>query len=540
MREMKDSGVKWIGEIPEDWSVVRMKNCILIRNGGAWGEEKKNSDGDIICLRIADFDYSHLVIKDTTDLTIRNYDKKQIKKLRLIKGDILIEKSGGGDNTPVGRAVIFDKQYEALFANFMDRLRVKECIIPRYFLYLLSTLYDNRYIVTYIKQTTGLQNLDLSSMLSKESVPLPEIKQQFCITEYLDRKCSQIDSIIKRQEQIVEKLNIYKTALITEAVTRGVNPCRNTKKTNIGWISEIPSHWTEYRVANLYDQTNESGEESLPILTVSINSGISDRELKDDEQERVFVRSEDRTKYKRVRPGDLVYNMMRAWQGAFGAVRVNGMVSPAYVTCRPKKNTQIDSRYIEYLFRTPVAVEEMHRYSHGIADFRLRLYWPEFKNIRLCIPPTQEQTEIADYIDEKCLLIDKLIEKRERLIKKMEGYKKSLIYECVTGKKEISVHIKDAYVTGIKPKVLEQICDQAKSCGIHKVILFGSRARGTFHRDSDIDLAVSGGNIDFFRLAVEEETDTLLAYDVVNLDRTSNEELLDVIRKEGVIIYEEV
>ena len=88
--------------------------------------------------------------------------------------------------------------------------------------------------------------------------------------------------------------------------------------------------------------------------------------------------------------------------------------------------------------------------------------------------------------------------------------------------------------------MLEQICDQAKSCGIHKVILFGSRARGTFHRDSDIDLAVSGGNVDLFRLAVEEETDTLLAYDVVNLDRTSNEELLDVIRKEGVIIYEEV
>ena len=101
--------------------------------------------------------------------------------------------------------------------------------------------------------------------------------------------------------------------------------------------------------------------------------------------------------------------------------------------------------------------------------------------------------------NEKCLLIDKLIEKRERLIKKMEGYKKSLIYECVTGKKEISVHIKDAYVTGIKPKVLEQICDQAKSCGIHKVILFGSRARGTFHRDSDIDLAVCGGNVDLFQ-----------------------------------------
>ena len=182
----------------------------------------------------------------------------------------------------------------------------------------------------------------------------------------------------------------------------------------------------------------------------------------------------------------------------------------------------------------------MHRYSHGIADFRLRLYWPEFKNIRLCIPPIQEQTDIADYIDEKCLLIDKLIEKRERLIKKMEDFKKSLIYECVTGQREIPVHIKDVYDTGIKPKVLEQICNQAKSCGIHKVILFGSRAHGTFHRDSDIDLAVTGGNADLFRLAVEEETDTLLTYDVVDLDHTSNEELLDVIRREGVVLYEEV
>ena len=94
--------------------------------------------------------------------------------------------------------------------------------------------------------------------------------------------------------------------------------------------------------------------------------------------------------------------------------------------------------------------------------------------------------------------------------------------------------------TGIRPVVLEQIRCHAKRCGIHTVILFGSRARGTFHRDSDIDLAVSGGNVDLFRLAVEEETDTLLTYDVVDLDCTSNEELLDVIRKGGVVIYEEV
>lgn len=94
--------------------------------------------------------------------------------------------------------------------------------------------------------------------------------------------------------------------------------------------------------------------------------------------------------------------------------------------------------------------------------------------------------------------------------------------------------------TGIRPVVLEQICSHAKKYGIQKVILFGSRARGTFHRDSDIDLAVSGGNADLFRLAVEEETDTLLTYDVVDLDHTASAELLDVIRKEGIVLYEEV
>ena len=177
--------------------------------------------------------------------------------------------------------------------------------------------------------------------------------------------------------------------------------------------------------------------EELPILTVSINSGVSDYEIADEDKDRVFVRSEDRTKYKRVYPGDLAYNMMRAWQGAFGAVRVDGMVSPAYVVAKPKPGVQLDSRYMEALLRTPAAIEEMHRYSRGIVDFRLRLYWPEFKNIRICLPPLEEQMEIADYIDQKSAELDALIAKKEQFLAELENYKKSLIYEYVTGKKEV-------------------------------------------------------------------------------------------------------
>ena len=159
--------------------------------------------------------------------------------------------------------------------------------------------------------------------------------------------------------------------------------------------------------------------------------------MADEEQTRVFVRSEDKTKYKRVYPGDLAYNMMRAWQGAFGAVRVDGMVSPAYVVAKPKQGIKLDSRFMEALLRTPAAIEEMHRYSRGITDFRLRLYWPEFKNIRVCIPSETEQNEIADFIDEKSIEFDTLIAKKEHFLSEMESYKKSLIFECVTGKKEV-------------------------------------------------------------------------------------------------------
>ena len=131
--------------------------------------------------------------------------------------------------------------------------------------------------------------------------------------------------------------------------------------------------------------------------------------------------------------------MMRAWQGAFGAVRVDGMVSPAYVVAKPKGDIKLDSRYMEALLRTPTGIEEMHRFSYGVADFRLRLYWPEFKNICVCIPPYKEQKEIADYIDEKSREIDRLIDTKNQLLIELDAYKKTVIYEYVTGKKEVPV-----------------------------------------------------------------------------------------------------
>lgn len=438
-RQIKDSGIPWLGNIPKEWNIVRMKACIAQRDGGAWGEEAVGGEGDEICLRIADFDYSKYKFKnsDVNELTKRHYKEDVIDKLLLQKNDIVIEKSGGGEKTPVGRTVIFDKEYRALYANFCDRLRCRSIVLPQFMQYIFVSFYSNRYVWNYIKQTTGIQNLDLTTMLSVEKVALPSIEEQRSLVEFLDKQCVHIDSVLEQTRHSIEEYKKLKQAFVTQAVTKGVRGERRMKDSGVEWLGSIPDDWNIYRIANLYDERSESGLEELPILTVSINTGVSDHEIADEDKDRVFVRSEDRTKYKRVYPGDLAYNMMRAWQGAFGAVRVDGMVSPAYVVAKPKKNVELDSRYMEALLRTSEATEEMHRYSRGIVDFRLRLYWPEFKNIRICLPSIEEQIEIADYIDEKVAAIDDLIAKKEAFAAELENYKKSMIYEYVTGKKEV-------------------------------------------------------------------------------------------------------
>ena len=174
-------------------------------------------------------------------------------------------------------------------------------------------------------------------MLQDFWIPFPDIDEQQKIADFLDKQCTHIDSVLEQTRNSIEEYKKLKQSVVTQAVTKGVRGDRAMKDSEVEWLGNIPADWKVYRIANLYDERSENGMEEFPILTVSINTGVSDHEIADEDKDRVFVRSKDRTKYKRVYPGDLAYNMMRAWQGAFGAVRVDGMVSPAYVVAKPKK-----------------------------------------------------------------------------------------------------------------------------------------------------------------------------------------------------------
>lgn len=436
-RQMKDSGIAWIGEIPEEWKVLRMKSCIKQRDGGAWGEEATGEEGDTICLRIADFDYARFRFKDSEPevLTMRHYDNDVVQKLLLKANDILIEKSGGGEKTPVGRTVLFDKAYPALFANFMDRLRCASFIYPPFMQYLFVTFYKNDYTRNYIKQTTGIQNLDLSSMLANEKVAMPTLPEQRRIADFLDRRCAEIDAVIERTKATIEEYKKLKQAVITEAVTKGVRGERKMKDSGIEWVKEIPVEWNSIHPKALFSQRKDKARDGQRQLTASQQHGII---YQDEYMEltgaKVVTVEKDFDILKQVEAGDFVISM-RSFQGGLEYSNLSGSISSAYVMLIPN-HALVYPRFFRWLLKSSVYINALQSTSNMVRDGQAMRY-SNFTQVRLYTVPVDEQEEIAYYLDEKCASIDTLIAKKSALLTELETYKKSLIYEYVTGKKEV-------------------------------------------------------------------------------------------------------
>ncbi len=181
-------------------------------------------------------------------------------------------------------------------------------------------------------------------------------------------------------------------------------------------------------MGEIYDERKESGNNELPILTVSIHTGVSDGELDEDSLGKRVKRSEDKSLYKIAKRGDLVFNMMRAWQGAIGSVRTTGMVSPAYIVAKPKY--KIDSMFFDYMVKTKTMINRIHRLSYGVTDFRLRLYWDAFVSINCSIPKISEQYKISSFLS----LLDNRITKQRELIEKLKTYKRGVLSKIFSEK----------------------------------------------------------------------------------------------------------
>jgi type I restriction enzyme, S subunit len=219
--EYERSGIEWLGKVPEHWKVDRIKWSVVGCFNGIWGDEPEGIE-DIICVRVADFDRERLtVVGEPPTLRAVAFNQRMTRILH--KGDLLIEKSGGGEKQLVGCVVYFNHDFEAVCSNFVARMPVAAGMHPRFWTYVHSALYAARVNYLSIKQTTGIQNLDSSSYLN-EKVGYPSIHEQRTIADFLDAEAVRLDTLVTKKRELIEKLKEKRSALISHTVTRGLPP----------------------------------------------------------------------------------------------------------------------------------------------------------------------------------------------------------------------------------------------------------------------------------------------------------------------------
>jgi len=263
-------------------------------------------------------------------------------------------------------------------------------------------------------------------------VQVPPLAQQRAIADYLDRETLHLDALIAAKERLLGLIAEKRRALITRVVTLGLDPHASLRESGIPWLGKAPAHWDVRRIAWLFRERDQRGEPDLPLLEVSINSGVTLREFS---EERIEYTAADFNTYKVARCGDIVFNKMRMWQGAVGVAPEDGLVSPDYVVAAPIGS--MSPEYAGLLFRTPAFSAECARHSHGIVWDRLRLYWEGFRDIAVPLPPKEEQVDIVDRVLWEATRLDHLRAATEQTTALLKERRAAFIAAAVTGQIDV-------------------------------------------------------------------------------------------------------
>lgn len=421
-----ESNVGWIKEVPAAWRVLRIQDFATFNNDVV-------NESDYRTRRIKYVDISGVDSSSNTySYEEQDFTAAPSRARRLaICGDTVFSTV-----RPYLKAVatIEGPEDDLVFSTGFAVIRPKRNVDPRFVGYMLR---NERFVNEVTANSVGASYPAINATdLVKLHTPLPPLPEQRAIAAFLDVKCATIDEAVRIKEAQIKLLRERRQILIQQAVTRGLNPDAPTKDSGIDWIGKIPAHWKVHRNFALFREIKQPGNADLPVLSVSIHSGVSKEELSEEENIRSIVKIENRSSYKEVLPGDIAYNMMRAWQGGIGAVHTHGMVSPAYVVARPVDYLAGD--YFELLYRTPNFIRQMDAASKGIADFRKRLYWDDFRDLMTTLPPLAEQKEIIQYSEQISEKVSYAISIKQDQIATLKEYKNTLINAAVTGKIKVS------------------------------------------------------------------------------------------------------
>ena len=427
------TNIPWLPEIPTGWEMKRLRYCFSRVFSGLWGMEPTPNDDGIVCYRVADFDYAHGGISEDK-LTYRAYRSDEIAGRLVEEGDLLLEKSGGGDNAPVGRVVIVDKKIKATCSNFIQALHCKEDYCSKFFCNVFRYMYSKKINGFYYNQTIGIQNLKVAEYLSIK-IPLPPLSEQERIVAYLDKQTAKVDALIKAKTEQMALLKELRERTIADAVTRGL-PGEHTsfQSTNIPWLPEIPVSWEVKRAKSLFKKEQRPIRAEDEIVTAFRDGQVT---LRKNRRITGFTEATDYTHYQGIRKDDLVIHQMDAFAGCAGVSDSDGMGTPVLSVCTPLRESTVKVHYYAHVIRLMGHNGYIQSLARGIRERSSDFRFDTFSKQHLPVPPLSEQERIVAYLDKQTAKIDKAVALLASGIEHLKAYRERLIADVVTGQLKV-------------------------------------------------------------------------------------------------------
>ena len=418
--EYKDSGVEWLGEVPKGWSTISLKRKASFITGMTPSTAISAYYSDDVTI------YEWVRPEDIKENTEKVYGTKYLTELgwktqrKVAKNSVLLCCIGTiGKAGYASKPVTTNQQITAV--SFEDN--------SKYNYYLLLAARNELEQMA----TGNVVKILNSERLGQLSIPKVDLYQANQIANFLDYETAQIDTLIEKQQTLIQLLKEKRQAVISHAVTKGLNPDAPMKESGVEWLGEVPEHWEVMPAKRFFKLVAEPAPSNNDYELLSVYTAIGVRPRKDLEQKGNKASTTDG--YWKVEKGDIVVNKLLAWMGAVGYSDYEGVTSPAYDILRATKD--INSKFYHYLFRTKLANMEFKRWSRGIMEMRLRLYFDELGRIFMPLPSKQEQDLIVKKIEKMDNHFDDLIKKSEYNIKLMQERRTALISAAVTGKIDV-------------------------------------------------------------------------------------------------------
>lgn len=419
MREMKDSGIEWVGQIPSTWTIKPIR---------AEFEEvtRKNSNGEV--KTALKFTYGNIVKKNNFDADEDAYVADTILNYTVVTPGTIMLNGLNLNFDFVTQRIGLVKEIGTITSAYTAFRPLSGRVLSEFATYLLKS-YDT--CKAFHNMGGGVRKILNFSELKRHYIVYPEVAEQQRIVSFLDAQCVKIDTFSADIQTQIDTLEQYKRSVITEAVTKGLNLDAEMKDSGIGWIGTIPTAWKVSRIKYEILPLQRPVYPTDLVMTCFRDGEVT---LRQNRREDGFTVSFTENGYQGVEVGDLVIHGMDAFAGAIGCSDSRGKITPVVHVCKTTGN----NRFFMYALRSMAMNDVLMSFAEGIrvrsSDFR---NFNKLGKFRIAVPSVDEQNEIVAHLDSKCTEIDAIIALKKQQLEILSDYKNSIIYEYITGKKEV-------------------------------------------------------------------------------------------------------